>query len=164
MAKYEMEASIASIFARMVEALENLSKPHIKRPAPNLYNYGECTVTVEEFFLQFERFATSTYGYDLSTHLQVLPNYLTGEAKDIVLAFGPSAHYQTVKECIISDASHRSYMKPVFALADFFEMKRRSHESLCVFSIRLETAAGKLEQVDTSFKKDIVRHMFLEHQ
>ena len=117
---------------------------------------------MEEFFFQFERFANSTYGYDLSTHLQVLPNYLEGEAKDIAFAFGPSASYQTVKDRIISDASKQRYMKPVFALADFFEMKRRPNESLSVFSIRLETAASKLIQVDSSCKKDIVQQMFLE--
>ena len=154
----------AEIFARIAVSLESLAArlEQGKKPAPNVYSYGEATRNAQEFFVHFEAYATSMYGVNESAFLQILPEYLAGEAKKIAVAFGPCAEYETVKQRIIQGSTAREFLQASYDWKLFFEMKRQSNESLNVFSVRLETAANRFENLNESIKTAMVQQVFLE--
>ena len=78
------------IFARIAVSLESLAArlEQGKKPAPNVYSYGEATRNAQEFFVHFEAYATSMYGVNESAFLQILLEYLAREAKELAVAFG----------------------------------------------------------------------------
>ena len=102
------QSNMEALFERIAASLEALvAAKSPPKPAPEIYDCSNDSQTVTEFFNQFERYATSVYGNDTAVHLQVLPQYLSGEAKYIALAYGPSAQYDTMKQCIIAELAHR---------------------------------------------------------
>ena len=55
-------------------------------PPPNIFSSSHGSI--DDFLVLFERYCVSIYGEDRLSWLQVLPSYLEGEARNIVLAFG----------------------------------------------------------------------------
>ena len=59
---------------------------------------------VECFFEHFERYARCLYKQDTDSYLKILPQFLCGEAREVVnsFGFGSEASYETVKERVIT--------------------------------------------------------------
>ena len=151
------QANMEALFERIAASLEAIiAAQSPSKPAPEIYDCSNDYQTVTEFFNQFERYVSSVYGNDTAVHLQVLPQYLSGEAKHIALAYGPSAQYDTVKQRIIVELARRPLDSS--PLTDFQEMKRKPGESLLVLSIRLETFLKQIEFLEADCKETLLRN------
>ena len=161
MAAAAVDNQVAEVFTRIAVALESLvAAQHLPKPAPAMFGGSSDAHNVEIFFQQFEQYATSLYGADNAVHLQILPNFLDGEPREIALAYGPSAEYAIVKQRIISEQNRRKSLGSN-PLTDFLAMQRRSGESLVVLSIRLETALNKIQHLDQDGRKIILHSKLL---
>ena len=67
-------------------------------PAPVPYKGFDGTIHIDLFFEIFERYCLSAYKETPEAWLQILPNYLEGDAKAVTLAYGLTTPYTTVKE------------------------------------------------------------------
>ena len=138
MASAAVNNQVEVLFTRIAVALESLvTAQRLPKPVPSIFNSSCNAHGAEVFFNQFEQYATSLYGAETAVHLQILPNFLEGEPKEIALAYGPSAEYATVKQRIISEQSRRFSFESN-PLTDFFAMQRRPGESLVVLSTDLK--------------------------
>ena len=74
----------------VVEAitLEFISRKQPKVPAPPMFKGQQEGACIDSFFTKFEKFCKSLYREDQDTWVQVLPEYLEGDAKSLALAFG----------------------------------------------------------------------------
>lgn len=118
---------------------EAISRVHISRVPPP----AMCTGTgIREFFIRFERFAYSSFGDDADIWIQVLPDYLSGEAKSIALAHGENASYRIVKEKLMNIFNQANRND---AYTNFFSAKREYAETLRCYSIRLQALAGRVD-------------------
>ena len=161
MAEAAVNNQVEMIFTRIALALESLvTAQRLPKPVPTIFNGSSDAHGAELFFTQFESYATSLYGIETAVHLQILPNFLDGEPKEIALAYGPSAEYVTVKQRIISEQSRRFSLESN-PLTEFFAMKRRPGESLVVLSIRLETALNRIQHLNPDGRKSILHSKLL---
>ena len=60
----------------------------LKVPPPSPYRSSELLGDLKGFFVDFEKYAAHLYGSDERAYLQLLPDFLEGEACDIMKAFG----------------------------------------------------------------------------
>ena len=156
MAEAVVMNQVEVLFTRIAVALESIvAAQRLSKPIPAIFNGNSDAHNVDFFFNQFEAYATSLYGNDTSVYLQILPNFLEGEPREIALAYGPSAEYGTVKQRIISEQNRRKSLG-TNALTEFLAMQRRPGESLVVLSIRLETAVNRITHLDQNGKKVIL--------
>ena len=108
MAEAVVMNQVEVLFTRIAVALESIvAAQRLSKPIPAIFNGNSDAHNVDFFFNQFEAYATSLYGNDTSVYLQILPNFLEGEPREIALAYGPSAEYGTVKQRIISEQNRR---------------------------------------------------------
>ena len=94
----------------MQKLADAIDKINLNVPPPPTYKSSELLGDLHSFLKQFEKYAASIHGNDLYSHLQILPQFLEGEAKHIVEAFGPSASYHVVKERLIREFTHRNIL------------------------------------------------------
>ena len=73
--------------------LEFFERQAIRIPEPIVYTGVKGSIGIKDFFTKFERYCDDRYRKDLVSWLQILPNYLKGEAELIVAAFGYDAEY-----------------------------------------------------------------------
>ena len=145
---------LASVFLSFSSAIRSMGKPKV--PPPRIcdgLNYD-----IEDFYFFFERFAGSVYGDDQVSWLQVLPEFLAGNPKDIVEAFGTNRFnsYDGVKDILMK------HSKPTCSLGsneyfDFFGLSRKDGETLLCFSLRLHTSARKIPGQNTATRHALVR-------
>ena len=95
-------------------------------------------------------------------YLQILPSFLEGEAKNIVLAFGSgtAVTYQIVKDRLIAELTTRRTIGSN-GYTDFFAAKRRPGESLVCYSIRLQAMADKMPNASQQTKAVMTKSKFL---
>ena len=117
--------------------------------------------SIEDFFYFFEKYCLSIYGNDKLSWLQVLPNFLVGEPRNIVQSFGLGKNLmydlvrdRLIRELNIQDISCNEY-------SQFIATRRSGNESVTCFMIRLEIMAGKTPNIDNANKQSLVRFKFL---
>ena len=149
---------------QMADVLQNLATAIAglnvnKVPPPQPY----CGLgSVNDWFTTFERYANALYQNDYPSYLQILPSFLEGEAKNIVMAYGTSGgtDYQTVKDRLVLEMQTRHALGNN-AYTDFFSTKRRVGESLVCYSIRLQAMAEKLPNATRETKEVMTKSKFL---
>ena len=145
-------------------ALQNLadaiSKYNLKVPPPSPYPSSEIEGNIIDFFNKFERYAASLYGNDDTSYLQILPNFLEGESKNIVKAFGTSASYPIVKDRLILEFTQRNILGSN-QYTDLFNTHRKHEESLLCYSLRLMRMAEKIPNSTKETKNELVKLKFL---
>ena len=97
---------------------------------------------IECFFEHFERYARCLYKEDTDSYRKILPQFLRGEAREIVNSFGygSEASYETVKERVITVLNEKKTIG-TNAFSELLAMSREPDESLTCYRIRLEVAA-----------------------
>lgn len=138
----------------LVDAIRDMK---VERVPPPVSYTGRGNLN--EFFISFERYAASLYKDDFASYLQILPSFLDGESKNIVLSFGTGANYQVVKERLRRESNKRTLGSNNFT--DFFATVRLPGESLTCFSIRLESLADKIPNSTIDTRAVMVRSKFL---
>ena len=148
-----MEVSIQNL-------ADAISKYNLKVPPPSPYKSSELLGDLNSFLKQFEKYAASIHGDDLYAHLQILPQFLEGEARHIVEAFGPSAPYDVVKERLIREFTHRNILGSN-EYSDLFMTNRNPDESLVCYSLRLTAMARKIPNSTKQTKDELVKLKFM---
>ena len=138
----------------LVNAVRSI-KP-ILVPPPKIFN-GSNYHSIEDFLFFYERFCLATYGGDQISWLQTLPDFLSGESKCIVDAFGRAKEllYETVKCRLIKEFNLRSIGDTDYDR--FLKTCRLEGESLACYSIRLEVLAGRIPDVHLSTVQALVQ-------
>ena len=90
---------LVQVFLSFASAIRSMGKPKV--PPPKICDSSNYEVV--DFFFFFERFATAVYGQDKVSWLQVLPEFLAGNLREIVDSFGINRYYtyDHVKEILI---------------------------------------------------------------
>ena len=137
---FEYSNDILSMVNKLENAMLGLNLKKV--PPPEIYNenmYGG----IEDLFFIFEKFCLSVYGDDEPSWLQVLPSFLIGEPKQIVLSFGlgRNVDYRRVRDGLVwkldqSGLQDRNYQA-------FRDATKSSSESFSCNSIRLEVLIGR---------------------
>ena len=87
---------LAMSLAKLAEAIDGMNKV----PPPVPFSGETGAIQIEDFLTSFERYCRAIYKEDHTSWLQVLPSFLEGEARAVVLAHGHGAGvtYQTVRD------------------------------------------------------------------
>ena len=138
-----------------VNAVRSTIKP-ILVPPPIIFN-GSNYHSIEDFLFFYERFCLATYGDDHISWLQMLPDFLSGESKCIVDAFGRAKDilYETVKSRLIKEFNLRSIGDTFYDR--FLKTSRLDGETLVCFSIRLNELARRIPHVNSDNVQALVR-------
>ena len=149
---------------KVISILENLecgiNKLNVKVPPPEVFSsvrYG----SIEGFLVIFERYCSSVYGDDQLSWLQVLPSYLDGEPKKIVMAFGldSNINYKMVRDRLVWELSQTGLQNQFYQ--DFCDATKSSLESYSCYSIRLEVLIGRVTYLTNDVKRFLVISKFL---
>ena len=154
--KVKMELN--AVLQNLAQSIADMKTNHVPPPTPY-----KGIGSVSDFFAAFDRYACAQYKVDYQSYLQILPNFLEGEAKAIALSYGSGSavRYEDVKERIIREMNRRNCMG-ANSMTDFFSIKRLPGESLTCFVIRLENSAVKVEACPTAAaQRELVRSKFL---
>lgn len=151
--------SFAAALGLLSDTLRDMRTDRI--PPPNKFDKKGGS-SIKDFFTEFERYCLTIYKGDHISWLQVLPSFLEGEAKSMVLAFGSSGTvtYQIVKDRLIKEfVDNKTLGKN--PIATFFSTTRIPGESLTCFSIRLEAVASKIPDCQGENKATMVKSKFI---
>ena len=132
-------------------------------PVPKRYSFENSIYSsIEDFFYFYERYCESEYGCDTVSWLQVLPDFVTGEAARIVNSFGCCRFnkYSDVKLRLIAASSKPAILYS--GLADFFGLRRKPSETITCYTIRLEAAVNRTEISNQELKNLMVQNKMLE--
>ena len=130
---------------KLIGILENIkvamSELNIRVPPPEVFSsdrYG----TIENFVCIFERYCLSVYGDRQLSWLQVLPSFLSGEPKQIVLAFGLDANisYKTVIDRLVWELTPTGLQDQFYK--SFCDATKSCSESYACYAIHLEVLIG----------------------
>ena len=146
---------IEGAFNNLTEAIKGMN---ISSPPPPLAFAGKGNV--EDFFRAYENFCTKLYQQEYDNYLLALPNFVEGDAKAIVEAFGSgdNVDYETVKAKLIEIFKPKSLgTSPHVGL---WSASRHRNESYVCFGIRLEALAGKINTT-AGERKEIVKAKFI---
>ena len=116
---------------------------------------------IEVFFAHFEKYCNHVYKEDQKAWVQVLPDYLTGEPKSLVLAFGLEANYDAVKQKLVEKYRRASRLDDC-EFQYIFHAIRKPGKSHKIFTIRLKVLAAQWRDAMDSNCQAIVRAQFLD--
>ena len=140
-------------------ALEKKTKVRVLPPP--VYTGFEGSLKIETFITLFENHCRAEYGEITEAWLQVLPQFLTGEGKALVVAFGLTTPYLTVRARLLEKFQNRSRLDHG-ELADIFSAVKRPDETYEVFVVRLEVLASRWRSASEESRQELVRTRFLE--
>ena len=125
-------------------------------PSPYIFD-GTNYDSMEDFLYFFERYALATYGNDTVSWLQILPEFLCGDFKNFVNAFGRSKDilYVTVGDRLLSELNFRTVGDDNHAR--FLNLVHKQGETLTCYFIRLEVSARKIPYVTPVNTEALVR-------
>ena len=128
-------------------------------PPPNIFSGSRGSI--DDFLYLFERYCVSIYGEDQLSWLQVLPSYLEGEARNIVLAFGLDRNidYAMVKERLLWELKPSGLQDRYYQ--DFCVASKCASESYSCYSIRLEVLLGRVAHLTNDIRRFLVISKFL---
>ena len=152
---------LVQVFLSLSNSIRSLRKQKPRVPPPKICD--GVNYEVVDFYFFFERFATAVYGDDKVSWLQVLPDFLSGNLRDIVDSFGINQYYtyDQVKEIVIEHSKVTSSLGGS-EYFDFFRASRREGETLLCFSIRLLNLARKTPGTTSQFRHLLVRDKLYE--
>ena len=142
-------------FQGLTEAIRGMN---ISSPPPPLAFGGKGNV--EDFFRSFENYCARLYQQEYGNYLLALPNFVEGEAKSIVEAFGTGddVEYAAVKAKVIEIFKPKSLgTSPHVGL---WSATRHKNESYVCFTIRLQALAGKIN-TSAGERTEIVKAKFI---
>ena len=142
--------------AQLAEAINNMNVRPSRLPPPPVCS-GQ---NIDLFFTQFEKFAGTNYGDDRDVWLQLLPEYLSDEPKQIVRAYGADRTYTYVKSQLVELFTNNALASRGNAYSRFFAASREIGETLRCFGIRLSTLATKID-ASVEGKDVLVRSKFM---
>ena len=128
-------------------------------PLPYVFNGSQGYI--EDFIFLFERYCLSEYGEDQLSWLQVLPSFLEGEPRDIVVAFGLDSNisYSMVKERLKWELKEIGLQDRFYK--EFCSATKNINESYSCFSIRLEVLLGRVSHLTSDVRRFLVISKFL---
>ena len=149
---------------KVISILENLecgiSKLHVKVPPPVVFS-SDIYGTIENFLSIFERYCQSVYGNNQCSWLQVLPSFLDGEPRQIVMAFGLDANisYRMVIDRLVWELAPTGLQNQFYKT--FCDATRSSTESYSCYAIRLEVLIGRVAYLTKDIQQFLVISKFL---
>ena len=156
--KYRMEhLGSAHALSELTATIKEFNRERVPPPA-EFTGKGR----IECFFTQFERYARSLYKANTESYLRLLPQFLRGEARDVVLSFGygDDITYQVVKERVIKVLNDRKGLGSN-SFAELITMSREPDESLVCYGIRLQVAADNFTVASAEAREIIVHTLLL---
>ena len=140
MADTNEAVSMAAALNHLAQAIDGMNKV----PPPLPYAGRSSAIHVDDFLANFEKYCKAVYKNDKDSWLQILPTFLEGEAKAIVVAHGRGSgvDYDTVKNRLVLEVKQKDTLGSN-KFADFFSASRQPGESLVSYRIRLESRANK---------------------
>ena len=131
-------------------------------PPPHTYNTGNSIYqSVDDFFFFYEIYAARYYGPNKYAWLQILPDFLTGDVKEVVTRCGLGIHvyYDEVKRQVIGEVKQAVGLK---RWHDNFQLLQRdANESVTNFMLRLEDKVASGPELSEPVKHELVRAKFL---
>ena len=146
---------INGAFNNLTEAIKGMN---IGSPPPPLAFTGKGNI--EDFFRNFENYCARIYQQEYDNYLLALPNFMEGEAKAIVEAFGTGDEvtYEAVKAKVKEIFKSKSLgASPHVTL---WSATRHKNESYQCFGIRLQALAGKINTTAAE-RTEIVKAKFI---
>ena len=152
------DCEMLGMLNKIGNAISNLD---IKKVPPPVVFSSDIYGTIENFLSIFERFCLSVYGDNQHSWLQVLPSFLDGEPKQIVLAFGldVNINYKMVRDRLVWELSQTGFQNQFYQ--HFCEATKSSLESYSCYSIRLEVLIGRVTYLTNNVKRFLVISKFL---
>ena len=153
MANAEQNQSLALVLAGLSEAISKITVKKI--PPPAIFSgVGK----IEDFFIEFDRYANNMYPDDEQLYLAVLPSFLEGESKQMKVAFGnrKGVTYRKVKDRLLSDLEDKRGLAADLC-AKIFALKREPGESLKCYLIKLEAEACSIANLPAAGAKAMIR-------
>ena len=149
----------------MMEVVEAITQGFIspkqpKVPAPPVFKGQQEGVCIDSFFTKFEKFCKSLYKEDKDAWVQVLPEYLEGEAKILAPAFGSTANY-TVKQKLATKYQQVSRLEDG-DLQNIFHATKKPGESYEIFAVWLQDLASQWRDTTDGNRQALVRARFLD--
>ena len=125
-------------------------------PPPKVFNNSSLYHGIEDFFYFFEKYCVVTYGEDRSSWLQVLPYFLAGQAKSIIISFGISRFLENsnIKARLIKELNLRNIDDACYTR--YLGTVRKKGETLVCYCIRLEALANHIPNLDPSGMEPLV--------
>ena len=155
---FEFYADMLSMMDKLGNAISCLNLKKV--PPPEVYN---CNIygSIEDFLFIFEKFCLSVYGDDELSWLQVLPSFLIGEPKQIVLSFGlgRNVDYRRVRDRLVWELDQSGLQDRYYHA--FCEATKSSSESFSCYSIRLEVLIGRAAYLAKDIQRFLVISKFL---
>ena len=93
-------ADMTEVVEAITQGFISLKQPKV--PAPPVFKGQQEGVRIDNLFTNFEKFCMNLYKEDREAWIQVLPEYLEGEAKSLALAFVLNANYDIVKQKLVT--------------------------------------------------------------
>ena len=142
--------------------ITSINRKAIIVPPPPIYDpNGSIYHSIEDFFAYYEVYAEHLYGCNYMAWLQILPDFLVGELKDVVKAhgLGNTVSYYSIKARVIKEVNNTSIIDNWYT--KLFSMARDGIESLACFMIRLESFAATIPNISPSSRAEFVKSKFL---
>ena len=154
-----MELPLINTLQALVSAM---NRKAIIVPPPLIYDAERSIYhSIEDFFIYYEAYAEHLYGCNYMAWLQILPDFLVGELKDVVLAhgLGNTVSYCKVKTRVIREANNTGIISNWFT--KLFGMTRDGNESLACFMIRLESFVSTITNLSPASQAEFVKSKFI---
>ena len=151
----EQMQMIQGAFENLTEAIRGMN---VNGPPPPLAFNGKGNIN--DFFRVFENYCGHLYHEEHDSYLLALPNFLEGEAKNIVEAHGTGNNvtYELVKTKLVELFQKRSLgSSPHVRL---WSATRHRNETFTCFAIRLQSLADKIN-ISADDRKEMVKAKFM---
>ena len=152
-------ADMTEVVEAITQGFISLKQPKV--PAPPVFKGQQEGVCIDSFFTRFEKFCKSLYKEDQDAWVQVLPEYLEGEAKSLALSFGSTANYDTVKQKLVTKYRQVSRLEDG-DLQNIFHATKKPGESYEIFEVRLQVLASQWQDATDGNRQALVRARFLD--
>ena len=156
----ELDCQMEILSSRLYQLELAIRESH-SRHVPPPYVFNGSQGYIEDFIFLFERYCLSEYGEDQLSWLQVLPLFLEGEPRDIVVAFGLDSNisYNMVKERLKWELKEIGLQDRFYL--QFCTATKNINESYSCFSIRLEVLLGRVSYLTSDVQRFLVISKFL---
>ena len=135
---------------------------HFTVPPPRKYEANNSSYhSIEDFFFYYENYAAYQYGVNRYVWLQILPEFLGGFVKEVVLehGLGVNVDYERVKAKVVVLAKHPTDIEQW--QHNFLNLSRDASEPVTSFVGRLEIKVASFPGMPDSMRRGLVRERLL---